>query len=322
MKSSLLLTFTILPIAVQADNEVGVLKELNSAYPDWKPRGIVDVGGNRGGWTTSMQSKIYPGLNISTFMVEASPEHTQELQDVKEKFSPYVDFKITVLSGKDDDTVEFYSIGGTGDSMFKENTKHYDDVKPTIRKTAKLDTIVGHMEHIDYLKLDVQGAELMVLQGATETLKRTTFVQLEASVVEYNKGGACWFEIDDFLRKHGFYFYDSSDYSRNTHLFHSKGMGQFDVLYVKPTSPQMPKWLVDNKVSLCGSKREAGNNTIAAGSASSSSIDGLRSGYMGEGAGAPSSNLILLGFFAAFLFGYVAGKSVHNSGTKQQGKQV
>ena len=81
------------------------------------------------------------------------------------------------------------------------------------------------MEHIDYLKLDVQGGEFMVLAGAAETLSKATFVQLEVSFVEYNKGGACWYEVDKLLRKHGFYLYDFCDSVRNGGAFHTIGVG-------------------------------------------------------------------------------------------------
>jgi len=33
--------------------------------------------------------------------------------------------------------------------------------------------------YIDYLKIDVEGAELDVLRGATETLRRTRYIQVE-----------------------------------------------------------------------------------------------------------------------------------------------
>jgi len=244
---------------VYADDELGVMHGLHNAYPDWKPRGVVDVGANIGGWTTQMQEEIFPG--VKTFMVEASPSHTQELEETKKKFAPdVVDYQIAVLSSMDGDTVEFFSGGysGTGNSIFQEQSKHFKGIKPDLRTTAKLDTLVKKMEHIDYLKLDVQGAELIVLSGATETLKKTTFVQLEVSVIEYNKGGACWHEIDELLRQHGFHFYDSTDYIINENAFHTKAMGQFDVLYIKPSSNFMPKWLVDNNVTFCGSSRAGG----------------------------------------------------------------
>jgi len=239
-----------------ADNELSVLNKLSADYPDWKPRGIVDAGANIGGWTNAVQA-TFPGVPV--LMVEASTTHNKELEETKQKFPKVVDYEIAVMSSADGDSVEFFMLEdkGTGNSMFVEQSHHYNDVKPVLRTTAKLDTLVrnSHLEHVDYIKLDVQGAELMVLSGAIETLSKATFVQLEVSVIEYNKGGSCWHEIDEFLRQHGFHFYDSADYVRHEGAFHTKGLGQFEALYIKPSSKFMPKWLVDSKIELCGSGR-------------------------------------------------------------------
>jgi len=258
--SSLLLlaaTFISVITSVYADNELSVLRKLRKDYPDWKPRGIVDVGANVGGWTTRLQ-EVLPGVN--TLMIEASDTHNKELEETKQKFPNVVDYRIAVLSSADGDNVNFYRLNGkgTGNSMFMEQSHHFKDIKPIQLTTSKLDTLVrnSHLDHVDYLKLDVQGAELMVLSGASETLKKATFVQLEVSVIEYNKGGACWHDIDELLRQNGFHFYDSNDYIRNEKAFHTKGIGQFEVLYIKPSSTYMPKWLLDNEVKFCGSGRE------------------------------------------------------------------
>lgn len=191
--------------------------------------------------------------------------------------------------------------------MFREQSQHYDGIRPEVRTTLKLDTLVTHMEHIDYLKIDVQGAELMVLQGATETLKRATFVQMEASAVGYNQGGACWFDLDVFMRQHGFYFYDSADYFRHPLAFHTKGIGQFDVLYVRPTSEHMPQWLKDANVSFCGSNR-ANEATGGAKLLHGTMEDDTTARTLATG------TTLLMGFFATFLFGYFAGKGTRFMG--------
>ncbi|KAL3808066.1 hypothetical protein ACHAXA_007187, partial [Cyclostephanos tholiformis] len=204
----------------------------------------------------------YPG--VKTFMVEAFPAHSGSLEETKKAFGDgVVDYAIAVLSSKDGDTVKFHSIKNgfsTGNSMFIEQSEHYNNnnnAKFDLVNTTKLDTLLEHkMEHVDYLKLDVQGAELMVLLGATETLKKATFVQFEVSVIEYNKGGACWHEVDELLRKNGFFFYDQSDNIVAEEVFHTKATGQFDALYIKPSSHNMPSWLVDNKAVFCGSNQE------------------------------------------------------------------
>lgn len=136
-----------------------------------------------------------------------------------------------------------------------------------------------------------------MLAGATETLKKATFVQLEVSVIQYNKGAACWYEVDAFLRKHGFFFYDSADYARNEDAFHTKALGQFDVLYIKPTSAYMPTWLVDNNLELCGSKS---GNEVSKINSDSAALE-MSSSSM-------SNNMVLFSLFSAFLGGYIVGK--------------
>ncbi|KAL3798071.1 hypothetical protein HJC23_012362 [Cyclotella cryptica] len=287
---------------VHADNEIAVLRAFHQAYPEWKPRGVVDVGANKGGWTTNIQ-QLFP--NVTTMMVEASPFNTQHLEETKTKFGGAVDYRIALLSSTDGDTVEFFDNPrtNTGNSMFQENSHHFVNVKPQRRTTSKLDTLVSSMPHIDYLKLDVQGAELMVLSGATETLKRTTCVQLEVSIIEYNKGGACWYEIESLLRQHGFFLYDMGDLTRNEVAFHTKAVGQLDVLYIRPSSDFMPQWLVDNKVQFCGSSREA--MAIRGGQDDVAAVDSMC-------AERPQSRLMLVGL-VTFLAGYFVGRKKDRS---------
>ena len=95
-----------------------------------------------------------------------------------------------------------------------------------------MDSVVeraGLMDIVDIVKIDVQGAELATLLGATKTLRAATYVLIEHSIIDYNQGGSCWFEVDAVLRKHGFYMSDIKEISP---LF---GAGQFDGLYVKPS---------------------------------------------------------------------------------------
>jgi hypothetical protein len=80
-------------------------------------------------------------------------------------------------------------------------------------------------------------------------------VQFEASIFEYNKGGACWYQINELLRRHGYYLYDMDHFNRHEVAFHTKAIGQVDVLYIRPGSDYKPQWLVGNKVLLCGSDR-------------------------------------------------------------------
>ncbi len=73
--------------------------------------------------------------------------------------------------------------------------------------TRRLDTFVrekGVDWQVDLLKLDIQGAELLALEGAVETLKRTRFVWTEVSFAQLYDGACVFPQVFDFLSSHGF----------------------------------------------------------------------------------------------------------------------
>ena len=57
---------------------------------------------------------------------------------------------------------------------------------------------------IDCMKLDVQGAELDVLRGATQSLRTTRMLEVEVTFNPIYKGQALFGEVDGFLRERGF----------------------------------------------------------------------------------------------------------------------
>ena len=54
----------------------------------------------------------------------------------------------------------------------------------------------------------MQGSELDALRGAPETMKRTTFITTEVSVVDYNEGGVCYDDVNTIIRNYGFALHD------------------------------------------------------------------------------------------------------------------
>jgi FkbM family methyltransferase len=58
------------------------------------------------------------------------------------------------------------------------------------------------------IKADVQGAELDVLAGATETLREAEYVVLEVSFFEFFRGGPLFHDVVAFMRSRGFVAYD------------------------------------------------------------------------------------------------------------------
>jgi FkbM family methyltransferase len=70
-------------------------------------------------------------------------------------------------------------------------------------ETWRLDDI-AETAGVDFLKLDVQGGEMLVLQGAVERLKSALVVQTEVEFVPLYKGQPLFADLDARLRAQGF----------------------------------------------------------------------------------------------------------------------
>jgi FkbM family methyltransferase len=73
--------------------------------------------------------------------------------------------------------------------------------------TRRLDDI-PEVAGADYLKLDVQGAELMVLDGAPETLRSVLVVHTEAEFAPMYRNQPLFADIDARMRSLGFVFHE------------------------------------------------------------------------------------------------------------------
>ena len=88
--------------------------------------------------------------------------------------------------------------------------------------TTRIDDI-AEIDDIDFIKIDVQGAELPVLQNARRALSGAVVVQVEVEFVELYQGQPLFADVDLFLRAQGFQF----------HTFTGFGSRAF-----KPLAPQ------------------------------------------------------------------------------------
>ena len=139
--------------------------------------------------------------------------------------------------GKENGKQVFYTnpddpVGG-GSSLYRENTAWFDNAKETEMDVVTLDSL--NLKG-DFVKIDVQGAELDILQGGKETLKDTKFLLLELSFLDYNVGAPL---IDEVLREtydQGFRMLDTFGPVKGGHIFNDK-KNQVDVLLAKKDLP-------------------------------------------------------------------------------------
>jgi FkbM family methyltransferase len=83
---------------------------------------------------------------------------------------------------------------------------HLADAHRIEVKTTTLDAFAQEhgIEHVDLLKIDAQGSEYQVLEGAATTLATTGVVKVEVSFVPVYKGQKLFSHVDLLLREHGF----------------------------------------------------------------------------------------------------------------------
>ena len=77
--------------------------------------------------------------------------------------------------------------------------------------TEEIDTVrlddVPETKGVDYLKIDIQGGELMVFQSAPRRLSEALVIHTEVEFLPLYKGQPLFADVEAFLRGHGFIFH-------------------------------------------------------------------------------------------------------------------
>lgn len=79
--------------------------------------------------------------------------------------------------------------------------------------TTRIDDI-SEIGDVDFIKIDVQGAELAVFRNALRILADTVLIQTEVEFVEFYKGQPMFADVDIFLRGQGFQFHSFDGFGR------------------------------------------------------------------------------------------------------------
>lgn len=87
------------------------------------------------------------------------------------------------------------------------DVKHTEEVQ-----TTRLDD-VEDLTPPDFMKLDIQGGELMMLEHGTRALSSCVALHVECEFVELYENQPLFGDIQVFLRKHGFVFHKFKDFS-------------------------------------------------------------------------------------------------------------
>lgn len=166
----------------------------------WKQtntKSLLDIGANVGTYSRYFKSCVPHG---TVLMIEGNPDCENML-----KFSelPYM---IQCLSDNNRQVKLFKNPANptcTGTSYYLEQTEHYNENNFITVQTKRLDDVVPATP-FDFIKLDVQGAEMDIINGGERTIGSCRFLQLEMSLIEYNKGSPYLNTMMQFVYEKGF----------------------------------------------------------------------------------------------------------------------
>jgi FkbM family methyltransferase len=185
-------------------------------YSGFRPRVIVHVGAH-----LAEELAAYEALSPEIIVwIEADPEIYRRLVDaVGCRGSPAVrhicvNALIADTAGRDHKFYHF-SNDGQSSSVFRsaENLRlTWPDVFETGRQlTLKSETLCDALtrigiapEQLDILVLDIQGAELMALEGTGQYLRHVKFLEVEVSTIPIYQGAPLFRDLDPWITGHGF----------------------------------------------------------------------------------------------------------------------
>lgn len=112
-------------------------------------------------------------------------------------------------------------------NMKKEDAHDYGDNESVVNCTTINDWfyLSGYIKQIDFMWLDTEGAELKILQGASNILSRVKVVSCELNFQQFRKGAVMFDELYDFMIKNNFelkYIWGRDNW-QGTGIFINKG---------------------------------------------------------------------------------------------------
>ena len=173
-----------------------------------KPRGVIHIGAYEGKEVTQYQLM---GAE-KTLFIEANPVVFERLQGNIAGYPKARAVNCAVSNIDGTSTMYLTSLEQSSSILpLKKVKEHYPDIRETDKitvKTRRLDTLLQELElsasEFNIINLDIQGAELLALEGATNLLKHIDAINTEVNYEELYEGCALIEQIDDFLEQQGF----------------------------------------------------------------------------------------------------------------------
>ena len=189
--------------------DIDVLKFMNNS------KGILHLGAHRG-----LEAEVYNWFGKKVIWVEALPKTYELLLENLYFYKNQKAFQ-AVLTDKDNEIINFYisnydaacsSIYNFTKNIKSSNMwsdKNHEMIESVKLQSSKLDTLFSvnkiNPKEFDHWILDLQGAELVALKGAEESLIYCNSIYIEVSIKKFYTDGVIWSDLKNWLATKNFY---------------------------------------------------------------------------------------------------------------------
>lgn len=195
----------------------------------FQPRGIIDVGANRGKWT-SLALSVFPRADV--IMIEPLEEMKPFLERLCEKNSR-VEF-VQAGAGREPGTLVQTIWDDLDGSSFLPAVSEISlrGGKQRFTKMVTIDDVLKERPAFipDLVKLDVQGFELEALMGASSIFGQTEVFILETSLFRFTPGMPVSLDCLQFMHERGYELYDVTECARRPC---DGALGQMDMAFAR-----------------------------------------------------------------------------------------
>jgi FkbM family methyltransferase len=199
---------------------------------------IIDVGAAFGDWSR-MAIKAFP--HAQYILVEPLPQYDEWLTPLLAEFSNFTRIKAAAADCTGSMTFNIHE-DWCGSSLLHEVEGDVVDGQPIQVETVTLDEVIQQQNVSGpfFIKLDVQGAEDLVLRGAKSILRQTECLLVETSMFEFYKGGPLIHDVIATMRHYDFVIYDIINLQ---YRLLDNALSQADLVFV-PSNSHLRKYHV------------------------------------------------------------------------------
>lgn len=200
-----------------------------AANVGFQPATVIDVGAAYG---TPQLYETFPQAHH--LLVEPLIEYQSALEKTKQQYAK-MDMIFAAASSHADGITIHVHPDLVGSSVYQEDeTSNVNGISRDVA-TVRLDSLCKqrNLPPPYLIKVDVQGAELDVINGAESILADTEFIVLEIALFEFYKGAPQFYDVIHAMKERGYVAYD---FTEPLYRPLDDAVSQIDIAFVKENS--------------------------------------------------------------------------------------